>query len=99
MNFLFLDPPYDSDFSTYDQNVFEKQDQIRLATYLLEKCPCRFLMIIKNTDFISNLYSVGAKCANDMLLNVKPFFHQYQVSFKNRNDKNAEHLLIGNFDF
>lgn len=98
-DFIFLDPPYDSDFSTYDQNAFTKQDQIRLATYLLEKCPCRFLMIIKNTDFISNLYSVGAKCANGMLLNVKPFFHHYQVSFKNRNDKNAEHLLIGNFDF
>lgn len=98
-DFIFLDPPYDSDFSTYDQNVFEKQDQIRLATYLLEKCPCRFLMIIKNTDFISNLYSVGAKCTNGMLLNVKPFFHQYQVSFKNRNNKNTEHLLIGNFDF
>lgn len=98
-DFIFLDPPYDSDFSTYDQNAFTKQDQIRLATYLLEKCPCRFLMIIKNTDFISNLYSVGAKCANGMLLNVKSFFHHYQVSFKNRNDKNAEHLLIGNFDF
>lgn len=99
LDFIFLDPPYDSDFSTYDQNAFGKEDQIRLATYLLEKCPCKFLMIIKNTDFISNLYPVGAKCANGMLLNVKPFSHQYQVSFKNRNNKNTEHLLIGNFDF
>lgn len=98
-DFIFLDPPYDSDFSTYDQNIFDKQDQIRLAIYLLEKCPCKFLMIIKNTDFISNLYPVGAKCANGMLLNVKSFSHQYQVSFKNRNNKNTEHLLIGNFDF
>src|SRR5947208_6636881 len=30
-DFIFLDPPYDSEFSTYTQNAFNKSDQERLA--------------------------------------------------------------------
>ena len=33
-DFIFLDPPYDTDFSTYANNTFDKQDQTRLAEYL-----------------------------------------------------------------
>lgn len=98
-DFMFLDPPYDSDFSTYDQNAFDAQDQARLAAYLIEQCPCKFLLVIKNTDLISKLYPLGRSCANGGHLMVKPFEHQYQVSFKNRNDKKTQHLLIGNYDF
>lgn len=98
-DFMFLDPPYDSDFSTYDQNAFDAQDQGRLAAYLIEQCPCKFLLVIKNTDLISKLYPLGRRCANGGHLMVEPFEHQYQVSFKNRNDKKTQHLLIGNYDF
>ena len=55
-DFVFLDPPYDSEFSTYAQNEFTKKDHVRLANYLIKKCKGKWMMIIKNTDFIFELY-------------------------------------------
>lgn len=89
-DFVFLDPPYDSDFSTYAKNEFTKADQKRLADYLIKKCKAKWMMIIKNTDFIFSLY-------DNKGLNIKSFDKKYLVSFMNRNDKNVEHLLITNY--
>lgn len=89
-DFVFLDPPYDSEFSTYAQNVFSQDDHRRLAHYLIEECRAKWMMIIKYTPFILSLYSgVG--------LTIKTFDKKYLVSFMNRNDKNAEHLMIMNY--
>lgn len=89
-DFVFLDPPYDSEFSTYAKNEFTKKDQIRLANYLIKKCKGKWMMIIKNTDFIFKLYKNKG-------LNIQSFDKKYLVSFMNRNDKNVEHLLITNY--
>lgn len=89
-DFVFLDPPYDSEFSTYAKNEFTKDDQKRLADFLIRKCAAKWMMIIKNTDFIFNLY-------NNKGLNIDAFEKTYLVSFMNRNDKNVEHLLIKNY--
>jgi DNA adenine methylase len=89
-DFIFLDPPYDTEFSTYAKNEFTKTDQIRLADYLIKKCKAKWMMIIKNTDFIYSLY-------DNKGLNIKSFDKTYLVSFMNRNDKNVEHLLITNY--
>ena len=51
-DFVFLDPPYDSEFSTYAKNEFTRKDQERLANYLINNCKAKWMMIIKNTDFI-----------------------------------------------
>jgi len=89
-DFIFLDPPYDSDFSTYAKNTFDKEDQKRLASYLISNCKAKWLMVIKNTDFIFSLY-------NKPKLNVSHFDKKYLVSFQNRNNKNAKHLIIRNY--
>ena len=89
-DFIFLDPPYDTDFSSYVNNTFDKQDQERLANYLINKCPARFMLVIKNTDFISELY-------NDKGLYITSFDKTYMVSFKGRNNRDCEHLLITNY--
>jgi DNA adenine methylase len=89
-DFVFLDPPYDSEFSTYAKNEFTRKDQERLANYLTKKCDAKWLMIIKNTDFIFNLYAKKG-------LHINSFEKTYLVSFMNRNDKNVEHLLIKNY--
>ncbi len=89
-DFIFLDPPYDSEFSTYAKNEFTRKDQERLANYLINKCKAKWMMIIKNTDFIFGLYDKKG-------LNIKSFDKTYLVSFMNRNDKNVEHLLITNY--
>jgi DNA adenine methylase len=56
-DFIFLDPPYDSEFSTYTQNTFEMRDQERLAQYLLNQCEAQFMLVIKNTPTIHTLYN------------------------------------------
>jgi len=89
-DFIFLDPPYDTDFSSYVNNTFDKQDQERLANYLINKCPAKFMLVIKNTDFISNLY-------NNKGLYITSFDKTYMVSFKGRNNRDCEHLLITNY--
>ena len=89
-DFMFLDPPYDTEFSTYAKNDFDKNDQVRLANYL--KCTkAKFMLVIKNTDFIYNLYK-------DSNFYIKKFDKKYLVSFMNRNDKDVEHLLITNYE-
>ncbi len=89
-DFVFLDPPYDSEFSTYAQNAFTKADQERLANYMINECRAKWMMIIKNTDFIYSLY-------NKEGINIKTFNKEYLVSFMNRNDKKVTHLLITNY--
>ena len=54
-NFVFLDPPYDSEFTDYGYCQFGKEQQIKLAQIFKEtKNKC--LMIIGKTDFIKELY-------------------------------------------
>ncbi len=89
-DFIFLDPPYDSEFSTYAKNEFTRADQTRLANYLVQTCKAKWMLIIKNTDFIYSLYS-------DKGLKIRSFDKTYLVSFMNRNDRSAEHLLITNY--
>ncbi|AXX91142.1 DNA adenine methylase [Malaciobacter molluscorum LMG 25693] len=89
-DFIFLDPPYDSEFSTYAQNEFTRNDQSRLANYLINDCKANWMMVIKNTDFIYELY-------NKEGIYMTSFDKKYLVSFQNRNDKNVEHLLITNY--
>lgn len=88
-DFIFLDPPYDTEFSTYAKNEFAKKDQIRLCEYL-KNAKANIMLIIKNTDFIYNLY-------NSREFKIRTFDKKYLVSFQNRNDKDAEHLLITNY--
>ncbi|MBA2391241.1 MAG: DNA adenine methylase [Ktedonobacteraceae bacterium] len=89
-DFIFLDPPYDSEFSTYAQNTFTMQDQERLAQFLLNECRAKFMLVIKNTPAILELYrSTG--------FTIRAFDKTYLVSFQDRNDRQVEHLIITNF--
>lgn len=89
-DFIFLDPPYDTEFSTYDQNEFNSNDQKRLADFLINEVPCKWMLVIKNTPFIFDLY-------NKPDIKIKFFDKSYNVSFMNRNDRDTEHLMITNY--
>lgn len=86
-DFIFLDPPYDSEFSTYDNNAFDKNEQIRLNKFLTNT-KAKWMLIIKKTDFINDLYNK---------FNIYEYDKNYLVSFKNRNNKDVKHLLITNY--
>lgn len=96
-DFVFLDPPYDSEFSTYAGNEFGRADQERLADFLIHKCQAYFMLVIKNTDFIRSLYPAGCETAGGRRLYVGMFDKKYVVSFQDRNDKSAQHLIITNY--
>ena len=86
-DFMFLDPPYDTDFSDYEGKDFTKEDQRRLSKAL--KCTeAKFVMIIKNTDFIRSLYKNS--------FNVISFNKTYSYNVRSRNDRTVEHLIITN---
>ena len=90
-DFIFLDPPYDTEFSTYTKNEFKSNDQARLSEYLFKNCSAHWMLLIKNSELIKKLYFNKG-------LNIKSFDKTYLVSFMNRNEKNVEHLLITNYD-
>jgi DNA adenine methylase len=89
-DFIFLDPPYDTEFSTYDQNEFTADDQKRLADFLINKITCKWMLVIKNTEFIHRLY-------NKPNIHIHYFDKSYNVSFMNRNKRETEHLMIINY--
>lgn len=90
-DFIFLDPPYDTEFSSYEGSSFLANDQARLAKHLLQKTRARWMIVIKNTEFIYQLY------AKKKGIHIKSFDKNYGVSFKNRNEKAVTHLLITNY--
>lgn len=86
-DFMFLDPPYDTDFSDYEGKDFTKKDQERLAN-ALKRTEARFILVIKNTDFIYGLYEKD--------FNILCFDKQYTYNVRSRNDRDVEHLIITN---
>lgn len=87
-DFVFLDPPYDTDFSEYEGCDFTRDDHKRLADYI-RRSPAKMLLIIKNTDFIRGLYGEG--------FNVRSFDNRYSYNMRSRNERVAEHLIVTNF--
>jgi DNA adenine methylase len=89
-DFIFLDPPYDSEFSEYDQNSFTKDDQVRLRDVLL-KTKAKWMLVIKETDFIRSLYSVP-QCK------FIEFDKTYIYNVRGRNNRDTKHLIIVNYN-
>lgn len=75
-------PTYDSAFSTYALNSFTKGDHVRLANYLASTCKGKFMLVIKATDFVRQLY-------NSPSFNIGSFELNYGVSFMDRNGKSV----------
>lgn len=87
---VFLDPPYDSDFSAYDRRGFGHDDHVRLAQEM-RRLPCPFQMVVKDTPLVRDLYV-------DPDWYVQAFDHTYAWTIKDRNDRRATHLLITDVD-
>jgi len=88
-DFIFLDPPYDSEFSQYNkEGDFDKKEQIRLRDELL-KINAKIMVVIKETDFIYDLYKKDFK--------IEKFDKKYMTNMRNRNNKDVQHLIITNY--
>lgn len=89
-DFIFLDPPYDTEFSQYNKETdFDKEDQERLKNTLL-KTKAKIMVVIKDTPFIRDLYQ------NEFI--IREFDKNYSVNMKNRNKQEVKHLIITNYE-
>lgn len=88
-DFIFIDPPYDSEFSEYDQNAFTAADQQRLASFLIET-KAKWMMVIKETSFIRQLYTHKG-------IRIVDFDKKYSYNVRGRNNREVMHLIITNY--
>jgi len=89
-NFMFLDPPYDSEFTDYGYCTFDKKDHKRLAKYF-KKTKNKCLMIIGKTEFIEDLYENYIIDEYDKQYKFKLY------SGRIGNEINNKHLIIKNY--
>ncbi len=88
-DFVFIDPPYDSDFSDYDNLPFGGSDQERLQR-VLEGLSASVMIVIKDTPMIRRLYRSDR-------WRVAEADKTYMWTIKSRNDRETTHLTITNY--
>lgn len=88
-DWMFLDPPYDSDFSDYDELSFSQAEHERLAR-VMRQVDCKLMLVIKATPAVRRLYSHDA-------WDIVAFDKKYMWTIKERNDRDATHLMITNY--
>jgi DNA adenine methylase len=89
-NFMFLDPPYDSEFTDYGYCQFGKEEHETLATYFkLTKIKC--LMVIGKTKFIEELYKEYIVGEYDKKYRFKLYDNRVG------DEINTKHLIIKNY--
>jgi DNA adenine methylase len=89
-NFMFLDPPYDSEFTDYGYCQFGKEEQKKLAL-LFKNTKIKCLMVIGKTKFIEELY-------NGYIVSEYDKKYRFKL-YDNRigDEINTKHLIIKNY--
>jgi len=89
-NFMFLDPPYDSEFTDYGYCQFGKEEQKKLAL-LFKKTKIKCLMVIGKTKFIEELY-------NGYIVDEYDKKYRFKLYGNRIGDEiNTKHLIIKNY--
>lgn len=89
-NFMFLDPPYDSEFTDYGYCKFGKEEQKKLAG-LFKETKIKCLMIIGKTTFIEELYK-------DYIVGEYDKKYKFKLYAGRVGDEiNTKHLIIKNY--
>ncbi|SOC26743.1 DNA adenine methylase [Thalassospira xiamenensis] len=89
-DFVFLDPPYDSPFSTYDGNRFTQDDHRRLAQWMRDT-PAKWLMVISETNAVNEIYG------NISGTKISRISKVYRGNIKGRVNNATTHLMISNY--
>lgn len=90
-DFIFLDPPYDTTFSSYGNEIltgdFGEEHHRQLAQDF-RNLQCPAMMVIGDTPLINELY-------HDLIHNT--YAKKYSVNIRNRFQSSADHLIITNY--
>jgi DNA adenine methylase len=89
-NFMFLDPPYDSEFTDYGYCQFGKEEQKKLAL-LFKNTKIKCLMVIGKTKFIEELYKGYIVAEYDKKYRFKLYDNRIG------DEINTKHLIIKNY--
>lgn len=90
-DFMFLDPPYDTVFSEYGNEVFTgdfNEDEHRRLAEDFKNLSCKALMIIGKTELTNELYNEYIR---------GEYGKKYSVNIRNRFKSSADHLIITNY--
>jgi DNA adenine methylase len=89
-NFMFLDPPYDSEFSDYGFDDFNQQSQIELSE-LFKATKNKCMIVISETPLIRELYS-------DYIKHIYPKKYAFKIYGGRVGDEiDKNHLVITNY--
>ena len=90
-DFMFLDPPYDTTFSSYGNECFtgdfNENEQRRLAEDF-KNLSCKAMMVIGETELTKELYGKYVK---------EKYPKNYAVNIKSRFKSTTNHLIITNY--
>ena len=89
-HFMFLDPPYDSEFTDYGYCQFGKDEHEKLA-FLFKNTKIKCLMIIGKTEFIEKLYEGYIVSEYDKKYKFKLYDNRVG------DEINTKHLIIKNY--
>lgn len=89
-NFMFLDPPYDSEFTDYGYCQFGKKEHLKLAG-LFKNTKIKCLMVIGKTPFIEELYNGYIVAEYDKKYKFKLYNNRIG------DEINTTHLIIKNY--
>ena len=87
---MFLDPPYDSEFTDYGYCQFGKEEQKKLAC-LFKETKIKCLMVIGKTKFIEELYKDYIVSEYDKKYKFKLYAGRIGSEI------NTKHLIIKNY--
>lgn len=92
---VFLDPPYDSEFSEYAQHRFGPEDQQALADWV-QRLPCQVMLVVKQTPRVLEMYERAAAARARRLdpLELGTYGKTYGYNVRGRNDRGATHLVV-----
>ena len=83
-DFVFLDPPYDSEFSDYAGRFGE--DEHRRLSEVFHELPCPALLVVSRTSLTLGLYG------DDV---IGEYVRHYNVNVRGRVSSTAVHLIVG----
>lgn len=86
--FVFLDPPYDSSFSSYSGYPFGRQEHEDLRD-ILASADFPYILAIARSSFVDGLYE-GIGCEKKVIAS------SYSYSVRGRNNRGVDYLLITN---
>jgi DNA adenine methylase len=93
-DFVFVDPPQTPRSSSFTEYNFTYSDHVRLADFLIHRCPAQWMLLLKPNPKIERLYR--RKRTNTGLVHINHFTKNFEERHHHRSDQ-TKMLLLKNY--